>query len=88
MLFAQSLTEENWQMLKLEKVEVRFQVKSVRKNFFAKSLQKVSAGLDSVCDPCADMISRLPGEIMSMLPFCGATTVQNRGFFPCFSLGR
>ena len=56
-------------MLKLEKVEVRFQVKSVRKNFFAKSLQKVSAGLESVCDPCADMISRFYGEILIIIPF-------------------
>ena len=55
-------------MLKLEKVEVRFQVKSVRKNFFARSLQKVSAGL-AVCDPCADMISRFYGEILIIIPF-------------------
>jgi len=55
---------------------------------FAKSLQKASAWLESVCDPCADMISRFPGEIMTLLPFCGATTDFNHGFFPCFSLGR
>ena len=75
-------------MLKRKNVEVRFQVKSVRKMIFAKSLQKASVWLESVCDPCADMISRFPGEIMTLLPFCGATTDFNHGFFPCFSLGR